>query len=185
MQKVSNSIGADQTQTQEASHDILDLILGGLAKNASTPDGAANLDKALAEDHDGSLLDHLDDFLGGQSSESVSPKATDATGILKHVLGDKQDAGVDVISQKTGMDKQQVLALLIKLAPIAMSMLGKAKKETGADATGMAGLLEQASKNQKESSGGFMGVVGKLLDQDGDGSYMDDILAMAAKKFMS
>jgi hypothetical protein len=183
MEKVSGTIGADKAQTQDASEGILDLLLGGLAKNASTPEGAEQLDKAVSEDHDGGLLDNLGDYFNGNTPANLSPKATNATGILKHILGDKQDAWVDMISQKTGMNKEQVMALLIKLAPIAMSMLGKAKKDTGTDAGGLAGLLKSTAQKQQETSG-FMGIVGKFLDKDGDGSYMDDLMAMAAKKFM-
>jgi len=61
-----------------------------------------------------------------------------AIGILKHVLGDKQNAAVELISQKTGVDKEKVTELLVKLAPIAMSLLGKVKKVTGSDASGVA-----------------------------------------------
>jgi hypothetical protein len=161
----------------------MDLLLGGLAKNASTPEGAEQLDRAVSEDHDGGLLDNIGDFFDGNTPESAGSKATNATGILKHILGDKQDAGVEMVSKKTGMDKGQVLSLLMKLAPVAMSMLGKAKKETGSSAGGLADLLKNTAQKQHETSG-FMGIVGKFLDTDGDGSYMDDLMAMAAKKMM-
>ena len=43
--------GADRGQTAAATSGILSTLLGAMARNASTPDGAAALNNALERDH--------------------------------------------------------------------------------------------------------------------------------------
>lgn len=181
IEKISTTLGEDHDTTQETTEDVLDLLLGALRKNSASSDGAEELNRALTQDHDGGLLDSLNDYLQWEKPNNVSDNAVNAIGILKHVLGDKQNAAVELISQKTGVDKEKVTELLVKLAPIAMSLLGKVKKVTGSDASGVASLLTQAAKQQEEK-GWFMWIVWKFLDKDGDGRYMDDLLEMAARR---
>jgi hypothetical protein len=58
-----------------------------------------------------------------------------------------------MVSKKTGMDKDTVMNLIMKLAPVAMSMLSKAKKDTNSDSSGLAGLLKNAAQTEQSSSG--------------------------------
>ena len=46
------------------------MLLGGLARNAQSPEGAQSLASALERDHDGSLLDGLGVLLGGSGGSS-------------------------------------------------------------------------------------------------------------------
>ncbi len=70
VQQMSNQIGADQESTQKALSTALPMLLGGLARNAQSPEGAQSLASALDRDHDGSLLDGLAGLLGGGSGGS-------------------------------------------------------------------------------------------------------------------
>ena len=58
VQQISGRLGADRNATSTAA---LPLLLGALAKNASSPDGARQLHDALARDHDGSRLGRVPD----------------------------------------------------------------------------------------------------------------------------
>lgn len=60
---MSKQIGADETQTQQAVSALLPMIVGGLAKNANTPEGSEKLARAVDNDHDGSLLDQMSQHL--------------------------------------------------------------------------------------------------------------------------
>jgi hypothetical protein len=148
----------------------LSALTGALANNAAKPKGANALDQALAEDHDGSILGKIGDFLGDVSS---GPGA----GILSHVLGRKQSAVEVAIGQETGLPKEKVSNLLVTVAPLLMGALGKQKQEQGLDAAGIAGLLSgQSMQIQQQASGGLGGIMslvgaagssgllGKLID---------------------
>ncbi|MEL6972592.1 MAG: DUF937 domain-containing protein, partial [Bacteroidota bacterium] len=60
--------GADRGQTAAATSGILSTLLGAMARNASTPDGATALNNALERDHDGSILDDVMGMVTGQNS---------------------------------------------------------------------------------------------------------------------
>jgi len=172
VEQLSKQVGAKPEQTKEATTNILSTLMAAISKNASTPEGAASLTNALERDHDGSIFDNLSGFLGGQAQAKNSSMLNGA-GILKHVLGGKQAGAIDMISKMSGLNGGQTGNLMATLAPMVLGMLGKQKKAQGLDAGGIGSLLSgamNAASGRKE-----MGLVGRLLDADGDGSFMDDI----------
>ena len=54
--QISRSLGTDETATGNALAAILPILVGALSRNASSPDGAAALTRALGKDHDGASL---------------------------------------------------------------------------------------------------------------------------------
>lgn len=172
---LSQNLGADSAVTGKAVTAALPLLLGALAKNAGTPEGASALGNALDRDHDGSVLDGLGAFLG-----QAQPPA-DGDGILRHVLGDRRAGAENGLSKLSGLDAKQASSMLAMLAPIVMGALGRAKRQGGLDAGGLADLL--AGEKSKAESAGLGGLAG-FLDQDGDGDVTDDILGGVAKGLM-
>ena len=59
--------GVDKQQTAAATTGILGTLMSAMAKNASTPDGAAALNNALERDHDGGILDDVMGMITGQT----------------------------------------------------------------------------------------------------------------------
>lgn len=174
----------DNDKAQDITTSALQVLLASLAKKATNEESASSLNKALEEDHDGSLLDNISDFLNWQKPDQVSDKTVNGNKILDHILGSQKDNAAKLISEKTGIEKDKINSIIVQLAPVALGILGKAKKEENMDASGLSNLLSQTvKKEQDEDTWGFMGLVGNFLDRDGDGSYMDDLLDMAMKKF--
>ena len=153
--------------------------MGALAKNASTPDGANALSNALDRDHDGSVLDNLMDIMQGNQQPQNS-KAVNGAGILNHVLGNKQNSAVNMISKMSGLDNNKTGSLMTMLAPVIMASLGKAKRTNGLDAAGIASLLSGTVSQQKQSNP-TMSLVTQFLDSDGDGSIVDDVANIGMK----
>ncbi len=181
LEQLSNSIGADKQQTKTATDGILSTILSGLAKNASTPDGASALANALDKDHDGSILDDIMGYVGG-AKQAQNPRMTNGAGILKHILGGKQGGAIDMISQMSGLGGDKTGNLMAMLAPMILGALGKQKRANNMDQSGISDFLTksvQSASNQRQE----MGIIGKFLDQDGDGSVMDDLAGMGLKMF--
>lgn len=83
LSSISQKIGADEQKTAGALSTAVPLLVAALAKNASTTEGASSLQQALVKDHDGSILEHVPDFLS-------NPEVANGDGILRHVLGAKQ-----------------------------------------------------------------------------------------------
>jgi hypothetical protein len=181
--QISQNVGADHSMVNSAIQMALPMILNGLANNASTPQGAQSLDAALTNDHDGSILGNLGGLagmiFGGGQQAAPPPRQADAGGILGHILGGNQGQATQQISQQSGLGIGQVAQILMFLAPIVMGYLGKQKQEQGLDANGLQSMLgQQQQQIQQSPQGGFLE---RMLDQDGDGSSMDDIASMAFK----
>ena len=179
--QISQTVGAEPSAVNSAIQAALPAILGGLASNASDPQGAQSLDQALEQDHDGGILENLGGLGGMIFGQQQTPRQADAGGILGHILGGGQGRVAQDVSQQTGLPTGQVAQILMMLAPIVMGYLGQQKRQQGVGADGLGGLLGGllgggAPSYQQQSSGGF-------LDRDGDGSSMDDIASMAMDYF--
>ena len=182
--QVGNQLGlGDSEQTNTAVDGVFATLLNAVAQNASTPEGQNSLLSALDRDHDGSILNDLGGFLSGMV-QPQNPKTTNGAGILKHILGDKQNTAVESISKASGIDSNKIIQLMITLAPIVLGYLGKAKatQQTQPDqgGGGLLDILTGATKtvNQQPSNQGFFS---RMMDKDGDGSMVDDLAEMGFK----
>ncbi len=152
--QLSEHIGAEPEQTAQATNGIFATLLGGLANNASTEGGLSALGNALDRDHDGSMLDDLAGMVGGMlSGGGQDSRATNGTGMLNHILGDRQEVAAEQIGQSSGLSAGQVMKLLPILAPIVMSVLGKAKNQGGLDLGSLAGVLMGGAQQGQQQSG--------------------------------
>ena len=180
--QISQNVGANQSAVQSAIQTALPMLINGLANNASTPEGAQSLNKALEQDHHGGILDNLGGlgnmiFGGGEGERQPPPKQADAGGILGHILGNNQGQVAQQVSKNSSLDIGQVSQILMFLAPIVMGYLGKRKQQQNLGPDELSGYLgEQQQQIQASPQGGLLG---NLLDRDGDGSSMDDIASMA------
>ena len=167
--------GARREQTAVATDGIINTLIGALAKNVTSQDGARNLDHALQRDHDGSLLDNIGDFLQGNVREEQR-RTTNGAGILNHLLGNRQSGVVDMISRMSGLDQSKTGNLMTTLAPIVMGMLGKQKRQNNLDAGGIMNLLTNSVQRERRDPGNpLIDMATRFLDADGDGSALDDI----------
>lgn len=175
MQQMADQIGASPAQTESAVGAALPVLLASLGRNAADPQGAANLFGALQRDHGaasggggaGGLLGSL--LGGGAGAGSNAGGGLDGAAILGHILGGNQQRAQDGLGQATGLGSGGAAQLLQLLAPIVMSFLAQRVSAGGMDAGGLGQVLgrEHAQAQQQGGLGG--GLLGSLLDQDGDG----------------
>ena len=176
--QIAQRIGADPRTTQKAIGAALPAILAAMNRNTNTSAGAGALAAALDRDHDGSLLDNIGGFLGGQ----MGGKAADGGGILGHILGAQKPRVEEGVAKASGLDMRTVGKLLPILAPIVMAALGRRKRQASLDPTGLSGLLGQESARAREQApSGLLGALSGFLDADGDGSIQDDLMAQAGR----
>jgi hypothetical protein len=164
--QLGRQLGTDQRATENAVGAALPVLLGALARNSAEASKAESLDRALSK-HDGSVLDNLGGFLD-------APDVDDGNGILRHVLGDRRQSVETGVSRASGLDMSMVAKLLPMLAPVVMGALGRQKRDNGLNSAGLSELLG-SERRQMEQSSPAAGMLGKLLDQDGDGSIADDV----------
>ncbi len=170
---ISQRLGISETAANTAVQIGVPLILSALARNAAQPQGAESLHEAISKDHDGSILDNLTGYLG-------NPQSANGAGILGHVFGSQQPTLENNLAQATGMDQGSASGLLETLAPIVMGAVGKEQQEKGLDASDLSILLGREQQQAETNAPGLMGMLGSMLDQNQDGSAMDDLRRMAA-----
>ena len=166
-----------QQNTQTAAKLAMSTLMNALAKNTQSEQGLQGLFGALNKDHNGGLMDNLGDFLGGKMANS---KTTDGVGILSHLFGGKIFDIVELVSKGSGVDRNNTMNMLVKLAPVALSMLGKVKQQNNYQANDLKALLQntvQQERQQKPETS----LIEKLLDRDGDGSVKDEVMQMGMK----
>lgn len=171
VKQIAGQLGASDTQVQSAIGMALPALLQGLQRNAADPQGAESLANALQRDHDGGILDDLMGFLGNAQQ---GPGA----GILRHVLGDQRTVVQQGIGQATGINPNQIGGLLEMLAPMVMGALGKTTRQQGTGVGGLFDLLGQATGQMQQQQPQAFNLVNMLLDQNRDGSVVDDVVRM-------
>ncbi len=178
---LSKEVRADKETTNAAVDGAIATMISALSKNAQKPEKAQSLMSALERDHDGSVLDNIVSLIGGGGGQpQQNQRASNGLGILDHMLGGNTDNVVQMISKGSGLNFLKSGKLLTMLAPIVMGALGKTKKQEGLDVGGLMGLLSGTVQKATEKRND-MGIIGKILDSDGDGSITDDIAGFGMK----
>lgn len=158
--QAGQTAGLSPDQVTSALSALVPQLAAGLQRNASQPGGLESLLGALTG---GRHAQYVDDSAALGQAGAVA----DGNSILGHILGSK-DASRAVAAQaaaKTGLDVDALKKLLPLAATMVMGSLSKQSAQPGAG-----GLLANAS-----GGNGILGMLMPMLDQNKDGSVMDDI----------
>jgi len=207
MQQLSQQFGIDEQTTQAAVKSLLPALSGGLKRNVQAEGGLQALLGALetgAHDQyldqparltaDGAVVDGnaiLGHLLGSKdTSRAVASKASARSGVSEGMLKSMLPV---VATMAMGAISKQMKEPSIQEA-VAGAMSGQAlggQAQGGALGGLLGGLLGGANSRSKATaeaanaqSGGanMLGVLGGLLDADGDGSPFDDIMELVMKR---
>ncbi|HQR69903.1 MAG TPA: DUF937 domain-containing protein [Burkholderiaceae bacterium] len=187
LQSVARELGISEAQAASGAEALLPAILGGFKKQAQAqPAGLEGLGGLLGQLGGGGLLDQV-----------LAPAPTDLSqgnDVLGQIFGsrDVSRAVAQNATAQSGLDP----SILKKMLPmLAMLVAGFMAKQHDASATAAAvppaggalgGLLDSllggaTGAGGGVSSGGAASGLGSLLDLNGDGNPLDDILRMAGK----
>lgn len=176
IEQIGQQLGLPQAQASGAVAAALPLLLGALGRNASQPAGAESLFGALERDHAGSsdLGGLLGSVLGGGGQGEQ---------ILGHIFGARQQGAAQGLGAATGLQGDKANMLLKVLAPIVMAYLAKRMLGQGQATTrspqGLGSILGQEEQQIRQQGGVAGGLLGAVLDQDGDGQLgLGDLLKL-------
>ena len=176
--QISQQLGVPQAQVANAAQAALPLLLGALGRNASQANGAEALFGALQKDHAGvDLGSVLGAVLGGGGQGDQ---------ILAHVFGGRQSRAEDALGTATGLGGDRAGQLLRMLAPLVLAYLARRLfSQHGAASPAVLGdVLGQEHQRVVEDREGSGGLLGAVLDQDGDGQLgLDDLLKIGGGLF--
>ena len=179
VQQIGAQLGTGQAQTAGAIAAALPMILGAMGRNTAQPQGAEALLGALGRDHasGGGIGDILGAVLGGQQG-----RQTDGLGQLGHIFGGQLPRAEAGLGQATGLGGDKAQMLLKILAPIVLAylskrMFGGAQAQGDGSAQALGNILGQERQVQQQQGGLGGGLLGAVLDQDGDGQLgLGDLL---------
>jgi hypothetical protein len=171
--EIARSVGLSSSDVGNVLAGAVPVMMAGLTRNAASG-GAGDLLGALDRDHDGSILDDVMGYLGGGGD------LAGGAGILGHILGGRQTNVESAVSRSSGVDLASVAKIMAMVAPLIMGALGTMKRQQGFDASGLAAALGQEERAARQVSPSAVDMFAKMLDSDGDGDPMDDIVKMGS-----
>lgn len=188
LQSVARELGVTGDQVSQGAEALLPAIMGGFKKQAQTQSGGIEgLGGLLGQLGGGGLLDQV-----------LSPQPTDVSqgdAVLGQIFGSK-DVSRSVAqnaSQQTGLDAGLLKKMLPLLGMLVAGYMarqhgGTAAQDSGAVADGPGGLGGLGGLGGMlggllggQAGGARAGGLGGLLDMNGDGNALDDILNMAGR----
>lgn len=182
LQSVARDLGLSEGQAAAGAEALLPAILGGLKRQAQAqPAGLDGLGGLLGQLGGGGLLDQV-----------LSPQPTDPSQgneVLGQIFGSKDvsRAVADNAASQSGLDAGVLRKMLPLLAMLVTGFM--AKHAGGAGQTqegsgglgGLGGLIGSLGGLFGGASAAGSGGLASMLDMNGDGNALDDILRMAGK----
>lgn len=185
LDSISRELGVDSGTARSGAEALLPAILGGLKKQAQPAAGGL-----------GGLIDMLGGAGGGGLLEAVTGSAPTSAAPGNEILGqifgtkDVSRTVAGQAAQSTGIDPSLLKKMLPLLAMavtgyLASQKAGGASSDAGQGGGGLGGMLGQVlggvmGRGQSGAQGGLGGLA-SLIDLDGDGNPLDDILGLAGR----
>ena len=186
LQSIAKELGISEAQVATGAAALAPAILGGFKKQAQAqPTGLEGLDGLLGKLGGGGLLDAV-----------LAPAPTDVSqgnDVLGQIFGSKEVSRTVAQSAatQTGLDAGVLRKMLPMLAMVVAGYMAKNHSGAGAAAPqaesggggiggmlgGLLGGLMGGGSGGAPSGGGLA----SMLDMNGDGNALDDVLRMAGK----
>ncbi|MEZ4460287.1 MAG: DUF937 domain-containing protein [bacterium] len=176
---MAKELGIDSNTAATGAAALLPAVLGGMKKSANAQGGIGDLVGMLGGMGGGALLDQV-----------LAPQPTpvdSGNNILGQIFGSKEVSRTvaDHASAQTGIDS----GILKKMLPVlAMMVAGYMAKQHGGQSqdSGLGGVLGgllggMMGGGAAPAAPSGLGGLASMLDFDGDGNPLDDIMGMASK----
>lgn len=145
--QLASNLGIKQNVATQIIPQVIPMILGGLKRQKDEQGGAPRVDHILNKYGSADVLSNI----GGLFSQKAEDENADPR--LGGLLGDSGVQATNMIAEKFGLNANTAMKLIPMLAPVVLGALTQKRDAQGVGSTGIA----------------------SLLDQDGDGSILDDM----------
>ena len=178
IESMAKELGIPPAMAKQGADALLPAILGGFKKQAQSGGGLEGLGGLIGQLGGGGLLDSV---LGSQPTP-----VQQGNDVLGQIFGSK-DVSRTVAGQaatQTGIDSgilKQMLPILAMMVAGYMAKQGGQSGESGGLGGMLGNVLGGAMGGGAAPSAGGLGGLGKMLDMDGDGNPLDDIMGMVNK----
>ena len=173
IEQLAGQIGADKDQTATAANGVFLLCLAASIKCCRSP-GAQSFCLPSSAITMAAFWTILRDLIMGNASAPNT--STNGAGILNHVLGTTRRHR-RCYCKMSGLDSGKVTQLLITLAPMVLACWAKCNNQSRRRWWSLLDLIARPFGVAPNNSHPAISLR-RLLDRDGDGSMMDDLLQM-------
>ncbi len=183
LRSMAKELGISEGDAANGAAALAPAILGGIKKQAQSGGGLDGLGGLIGQLGGGGLLDSV-----------LSPEPTDVSkgnDVLGQIFGSKDVSRT--VAQSASAQSGVDAGVLKKMLPmLAMMVAGYMAKNSGAgraapEGSGgglgglLGGLLGGRSGDEVPAAGGTGGGLASMIDMNGDGNALDDIMRMAGK----
>ena len=181
LQSMARELGISEADAARGAEALAPAVLGGFKKQAQAqPSGLAGLGGLLSQLGGGSLLENV-----------LAPQPTDVSrgnDVLGQIFGSKDVSRTvaQTASSRTGLDQGVLKKMLPMLAMMVAGYLarqgGGAAPGAPAGSGGLGGMLGGLLGGGAGGGQSGLGGLASMIDMDGDGNPLDDILRMAGRR---
>ena len=176
IETMAKELGINDCIAEAGTAALLPAILGGFKKTTQAqPSGLEGLGGLLGQLGGGGLLD---------SVTVAQPTPVDkGNEVLGQIFGSKEvsrtvAAGAE---QQSGISSDLLKKMLPVVAMMVAGSMAKQGTSSGNSGSGLGGLIGGLLGGGNKASSGGLGGIASMLDLDGDGNPLDDIIGMAGR----
>ena len=172
---IARELGLSPTQTASAAEALMPAVLGGFKRQAAGQTSGL-----------GGLLEQIGGLGGGGLLDEVlAPRPTNVApgnDILGQIFGSRETSRTVAhdAASRTGIDPSLVKKMLPMIAMLVAGYMARQQQGGAGSISGGGGPGGRPALGQ-QGGGGGLGGLASMLDLDGDGNPLDDILGMAGK----
>ena len=166
VRQLASQLGLNDAQAASAVSALVPALSAGVRQNVQTPDGLKGLLGALSAGNHQRYIDH-------PAVLADAAAVADGNGILGHVFGSKDVSRQ--VAARAGADAGLGPEVMKRMLPlVATLVMGAMSRQTAAPG---------ASTVTGAGAGGLLDMLGGALDQNRDGSMLDDLGGMIGRTF--
>ena len=154
--QISQQLGIDPGVAQTAIAAAIPMIVGGMARHASQPQGADAVQQAITA-HDG-----VTDNVGGVLQAGPPADAGGSGGLLGRILGTHHDTVQQGVQQASGLDSEKARKLLMMVGVLARRQFGGQNAQQ-MNPGELGGVLHQEAQQAATQAPHMGGLLGKIL----------------------
>lgn len=158
---ISSKTGIDTSSIQSLVSQLAPQLINGAKENLASENDSSELINMISNTNLDSLKENPDAIDSMDNSNML--------GQLFSSLNENEDDVTNALSEKSGIDVSSISSLLPMVAPLIMGALNQ-KTNLG-------------SVDTSDSNNTITSMLTDLIDQDNDGSVVDDLMGMAKKFF--
>ena len=159
--QISQQLGVNPAVAQAAIAAALPMIVGGMARHASSPQGADGIQQAAQAHQD------VPDDVGSVLQAGTPADVGDGGGLLGRIFGQHRDTVQQGVQQASGLDPEKAKKLLMMLSPVVLGVLARhqfgGQSATQANPGDIAGTLQQEAQNAQRQSPHLGGLLGQII----------------------